>query len=381
MGSPVAAEAGRDTAVAAVDLSTGRPVIELRIDGAGPFRFAFDTGSGADLILDEGLAKELGLAPTGTTRIGDPNSPDAIEAQVVKVDRVEFGGLTLRGVETISWKRHAMAGADAPRGVVGLGLFGPRLVTLDYPRAKLMVEPGELPEPDGRTVFAASFGDGIPSIPIDVAGVSFRAHVDSGSSGFLGLPLGAADRLPLEAPPVMVGRARTASGDYSVSESRLRGTVRVGSIVIENPKVRFVDLPIGNLGSDLLRALAVTVDRKNARVRLVSSGMPLEPTERPRLGVLIPGPKNGRLPIERVVPGSPADLAGLRAGDEIVSLNGRSVAAMSAAERGMTMQARPLAIAFLRDGKPLEATIGAKEAAPPAASPEGSYQPNPRRSP
>jgi predicted aspartyl protease len=371
IGRP-AAEPGRDTAVVPIDLSTGRPSIELRIDGQGPFRFALDTGSGADLILDEALAAELGLAPTGTRRIGDPNSPEALEAKVVKIDRVEIGGLTLRGIDTIAWKRDVLVGSSAPRGVVGLGLFGPRLVTLDYPGAKLTVEPGELPEPDGRVVLAASFADGIPSISIDVAGVAFRAHVDSGSSGFLGLPLGAAEKLPLEAPPVMVGRARTASGDYAVSESRLRGAVHVGSIAIESPKLRFVDLPIGNLGSDLLRALVVTVDRKNARVRLLSSGRTLEASERPRLGILIPGPKNGRLPVERVVPGSPAEIAGLRAGDEIVSLNGHEVATMSAPELGIAMQARPLAIAFVRDGEPHEVTVGAKAPTPPSEPSPGA---------
>jgi predicted aspartyl protease len=350
--------------VVPMDVSAARPSIELRINGKGPFRLLFDTGSGADLILDQELANDLGLETTGTRRIGDPNSPEAIEARVVTVDRVELGGFGVSAIQAISWKRDNLGGNDAPRGVVGLGLFGDRLVTLDYPRAKLTVEAGDLPEPNGGTVVAASFEDGIPSLLVDVAGVPFRAHLDSGSSGFVGLPLAAAEKLPLAAAPVQVGRARTASGDYAVSEARLQGDLRVGSIVLQNPNLRFVDLPIGNLGSDLLREVVVTVDRKNARVRLVPSGKPLEPTARPRLGIMTHGPKDGRIPVENVAAGSPADAAGVRAGDEIVRLNGRAVAEMSAPEVGVIMQSRPLTIGLVRDGKPIEVTVGVKAAAP-----------------
>lgn len=343
-----------------MELSVGRPSIEMKLNGKGPYKFLFDTGSGAELVLDQSLATELALTPTGTQRIGDPNSPEAIEAQVVNVASVAVADLSLTDVKGICWKREAMGISDFPRGVVGLGLFRDRVVTLDYPAKKMIVEAGALPEPDGRTVLKATFDDGIPSIPIDVAGTAFRAHLDSGSTGFLGLPAASAKTLPLEAAPVQVGRARTASGDYSVLEARLKGAVTIGGLGLDNPKLRFVDLPNANLGSDLLRTLVVSVDRKNERVRLVSSGKPLEPSDRPRLGVLTHGLKDGRLPVENVAPGSPAQAAGVRPGDEIVRLNGHTVADMSTAQLGEAMLSRPLVIALIRDGEPVEIKIEAK---------------------
>jgi hypothetical protein len=45
-------------------------------------------------------------------------------------------------------------------------------------------------------------------------------------------------------------------------------------------------------------------------------------------------------------------------------LNGRAVAEMSAPEVGVTMQSRPLTIGLVRDGKPIEVTIGGKAAVP-----------------
>jgi predicted aspartyl protease len=364
IAAPPAAEPAPKPVVLPLSVSLGHPSIEVRIDGKGPYRLLFDTGSGADLIIDQELAAEVGLATTGTRRLGDPNSPEAIEAQVVKIGRVELGGLTLRDVEAISWKRDVLDMVDSPRGVVGLGLFGSRLVTLDSGQGQLIVEPGELAEPDGRTILKASFEDGIPSVGIDVAGVKFRAHLDSGSTAFLGLPAGAVDTLPLAAAPVKVGRARTASGDYSVTEASLKGAARIGDIVIDKPKVRFVNLPQANIGFDLLRSLVVTVDRKNERVRLVASGRPIEPSERPRLGILLPGPKDGRLPISQVAAGSPAEAAGLRAGDEIVRLNGRTAVDLTPFELSQVLQSRPLAITLLRGGASVDVTVGAKMATP-----------------
>jgi predicted aspartyl protease len=341
-----------------LEFETGRPAIDLTINGKGPYRLLFDTGSGAGLILDKAIADELGLKSTGKRRIGDPNSPDAIEADTMKVGRVTLGDLTLKHVEAISWNREAL-GSGAARGVVGLSLFGPRVVTLDYPGHKFIVEAGALPEADGRTVLSATFDDGIPSVPIDVAGTGYRAHLDSGSTGFIGMPLASAEKVPLDGPLTKVGRARTASGDYSVSEAKLSGYLRVGDIMLEAPKLRFVDLPSANLGSDFLRTMVVSVDSKNGRVKLVGSGQALEPSARPpRFGIMSHGLKDGRFPVEDVAAGSPAEAAGLKAGDEIVSLNDQAVADMNPFQLSQALLARPLAIALLRDGEPFRLTVG-----------------------
>jgi hypothetical protein len=345
-----------------MELISGRPSILLRLDGQGPYRFLFDTGSGAGLILDQGLANELALEPTGTRRIGDPNTPEAIEAQVETVGRVEVGGLSIPKVEAISWKRDVLGGADAPRGVVGLGLFAPRAVTLDYPGGKLTVESTPLPEADGRTVLVATFDDGIPSIPIDVGGKPFRAHVDSGSTGFIGLPIDVAPALALEGLPVRVGRARSATGDYMVSEARLSGTLRVGSLALDKPTLRFSGLPQANLGSDFFRTMSVTVDSANRRVRLIAAGPPLGPSERPRFGIVSHGMKEGRFPVEDVAPGSAAEAAGLKAGDEIVRLNDRAVSEMSPFQLSQALLERPLVIALMREGAPKEIRIDPRPA-------------------
>jgi C-terminal processing protease CtpA/Prc len=92
-------------------------------------------------------------------------------------------------------------------------------------------------------------------------------------------------------------------------------------------------------------------------VRLATTGEPLEPSDRPRFGIMIQGSKDGRLPIDSVAPGSPAEAAGLRAGDQIARLNGRTVAEMSRYEISLALQARPLAISLVRDGEAIDVTV------------------------
>src|ERR1700716_1122897 len=54
-----------------LDLQSGMPVVEVLIDGKGPYRFALDTGVKYSLIVDRNLAKQLALRHRGSERIVD----------------------------------------------------------------------------------------------------------------------------------------------------------------------------------------------------------------------------------------------------------------------------------------------------------------------
>ena len=74
--------------------------------------------------------------------------------------------------------------------------------------------------------------------------------------------------------------------------------------------------------------------------------------------------ENGRMVVNRVVPGSPAESAGLRKGDALLAFNGtpfgeKSEAAKKAAQKAMVPGAT-VTYTVLRDGKerPVEVTLG-----------------------
>jgi hypothetical protein len=109
--------------------------------------------------------------------------------------------------------------------------------------------------------------------PIRVAGHEYLIHVDTGSPAGVMLPLRYVSELPLEAPPVRVGTARTVAGEFDMFTATVTGDVQIGQFPIADKVLRFSDLRpgaepgIGNMGSQLLKAFRLTVDAANRRLR------------------------------------------------------------------------------------------------------------------
>lgn len=361
---PAALAADANASDVPMEMKWQKPAIPLKINGTGPYMFLLDSGAGPSLIVDQDLAQELKLPKQGTDRVGDPSNPHAVAVDKVMVDTVQVGDLVYEGVESLSWDRPLYSGPDRPRGVVGLGLFGGMLVTFDYPAGRVRFLRGDLPEPDGKEVFACRMVHNVPTIDLDVAGKKFEAHLDTGSTGFISLPMDAAKTLPLASEPVEVARASTVNRQYSVYAAPLKGTVQVANVKLENPTLQFMEGSRPNVGTDFLRNMAVTIDRKNQRLRFVSDGRPVAPAQRPRIGLLTMGVQDGQIPVQGVVPGSLAEKAGINAGDVIVKINGLPVAPMKAGDVAMAMRATPLRFTVLRDGGEVDVDIPLETASP-----------------
>lgn len=260
--------AAGDTANVPLDLSMGQPVIDVFLNGHGPYRMFLDTGAGTT-VLDQSLARELGLAKRGETRLGDPADPRAIAADVVTIDTLRIGTAVFTGVPAASWDRSALRpGVDRPRGVVGLPVFRALLETIDFPAATLRLARGHLGDPGGAILRYRSMG-GVPLIPIDVAGTAMEAHLDTGSPGFLSIPEKDSSLVHFTGPLREVGRGRTVNSVVTFRGAPLDGAVRVGGASFDHPLVVLNDkLPQANLGSRALRDCVVTLDAANQRVRI-----------------------------------------------------------------------------------------------------------------
>jgi hypothetical protein len=103
---------------------------------------------------------------------------------------------------------------------------------------------------------------------VEVAGRRFEGHIDTGSNRGLTLPLALAAELPLEAPPRPAGQARVGGSgqELQVYSARIRGTVLVGPVALENPEVAFIEeLPRINVGMAVLRSLTIVLDPAERR--------------------------------------------------------------------------------------------------------------------
>jgi hypothetical protein len=240
------------------------PVIEATINGKGPFRFGFDTGFGGMVEVNPKIAAQLDMPVVGEAMTGDPSGRAPQRIPVHRAESVDIGPLHFGGVSVAENGRTVLGDVD---GMIGLRLFQSLLVTFDYPKGHIRIGGGKLPEADSLPY---AIDHGIPAIEVSVNGKSTRVHLDSGSPAQVTLPLSEAKSLTLAEEPRVVGHARTADGEFDVYAAPLKGEVRVGSVVVENPRLDFVDVfPVGNVGYRFFKDLVITFDPAAKRVRFV----------------------------------------------------------------------------------------------------------------
>jgi hypothetical protein len=80
----------------------GMPVIEVQVNGQGPFLFGIDTGAQGSARIDSALVEKLGLKPSGEVRAGDPSMRNAQTVTTVKLDSLIVGGRRFSEVTAVS---------------------------------------------------------------------------------------------------------------------------------------------------------------------------------------------------------------------------------------------------------------------------------------
>lgn len=239
------------------------PVIEVFVNGKGPFRFGVETGAGFT-ALSPGFAAAQGLP-----RIGGPD-----DAPLFRIDSVTMPGAAF----------HTLGATELPRGptgvdgILGLPFFETLLLTIDYPRREVRLERGALPAANGKDILPLTRAGPFWALPVEVAGLRSRAVLDTRSMGSLGVAPATADSLRFVAPPVVVGMARGAGfGPTEVKAGQLDGDITIGHYRITRPTIGVRALPSwfpqeATLGARVLRHFAVTLDQANARLRLTRDG-------------------------------------------------------------------------------------------------------------
>jgi hypothetical protein len=345
----------------------GRPVVEVSINGAPGRTFILDTGA-SYTVLDVGLSEELQLPVTRTMMVKSPLGANEIESDVVSVSTLTVAGLTFENQEVTTFELLGfMEMEDAPVGVLSYRIFDGYRLVFDFPGEELRLYKGGLPEPDGKSVFA--FDETIPEIPIRIAGRDWPFHLDTGAPGGFTFPLAAAADLPLQSPPTVMGRAKTVNAEFEIFGSTLNGTLALGDVDFENPRVAFIEgAPYGNLGNAILSQFVLTMDSRNNRLMLEKQPGATAAAPGPqkmrrivapgggkkRYGIRLAAFEESPMPVAGVEPESPAEAAGLGSGDLITKINGRPIESMNRDERIAALRGSPLAVTLQRGEKVVE---------------------------
>jgi len=234
------------------------PVVEVKIGGKGPYKFAIDTGAQGHGRISAALAEELGLPKVG--EFGTPAPGGTVATRpVYGASEISVGGVSFKNVDLVALSTVRGPGVEWD-GILGNGLLELLPLTLDYGNARARFGGPGLAE--GLPI---RFDSGIPVLPLEIAGQKLAVHFDSGNgAGGLFLDEAAAKALPLAGEPVERGRGRTSFGDFAIMEAPLTITATIGGTPLTLNSVGWPSPRAGgNLGSRAMAGLSVTIDAKS----------------------------------------------------------------------------------------------------------------------
>ena len=257
-----------------LDLSGPRPIAMLAIGDGAAVPVIFDTGASGN-VLDVEFARASGLEDLGGALVRTPAGPP-MQGFRTRLPGARLGGVAIDDVQAVAVPMPALGHLQV-RGVFGPGTFAGRLVHLDLSRGELRItarDQGNIPAGTAHPYSGEAGHPGLPGVPVEIGGRTFAGHIDTGQPGTLMFPTEMAAELPLDGPMRPAERsARFADGvARNLYDARIRGTVRIGPLVFENPEVKFMDgLRRVNVGVQALRGATVVLDPAERRSWLVAT--------------------------------------------------------------------------------------------------------------
>lgn len=335
-------------AIIPFELNTNHIHIKVSINDI-PANFILDTGAAMSVIAME-KAKAMGLNIEGTVGIGGAGSEGGTNGSFVQNARLKIAGLpdfTTNVQIALPLIKIAQSEARHVDGILGFEFFRRYVVQIDYPARQLKVFDPETYQYSGSgAVLPLTFKHNHPHINIQIQAengepIDCDTVVDTGarSSLIFARPFVEEHNL-LKHTPQKFASSAVGAGLNGISKGilgRLK-TVRLGSIVIEHPVTTFsqdtqgvfatTSILQGNIGGEILRRFRVTFDYKRKQMMLELTAEMKAPYEFDMTGLFLrsDGVDFKTIKIERVQENAPAGEAGIREGDELVSINGKPIA-------------------------------------------------------
>ena len=182
-----AAAQNSSVAIAPMKFRGLMPVIEVKLNGQGPFAFTIDTGAGMQADIDTSVAAQLKLQTNGRVLNGDPSGENDREVDTARIDTIAFAGAEFRNVTAVVRPQRITKDYPDVDGILGFALFSDYLLTLDYRSMQVRLARGALPAANGADVLSFEIENRIPVIEVAIGKLRVRAHIDSGNfvAGFI----------------------------------------------------------------------------------------------------------------------------------------------------------------------------------------------------
>lgn len=316
--------------------------VTVRLDGKEPLRMVFDTG-GMNVVVP-GVAKRLGLEGQGALQgrgVGEKTEDMAL----TKVGELRLGDVVLRDQTFFLFPLAGVSEVEGVQvdGIIGYEVFKRFVVRIDYVKKLLTFT---LPEAfDGKgagTAVAFTFDEQTPQVDGEIDGIPGKFTIDTGSRNSLDLTTPFVEAHGLKARYAPKVEAMTGFGvgggvRSAVTRAKL---LKLGSVEVPAPVTAFTlnrkgsltdRYVAGNVGGGVLRRFTVTFDYSRQTIWLAPNEAFAAPDNYDRAGLWINRAEDG-FEVEDVVAHGPAAEAGVRVGDTILAIDGKSPADLSLAE-------------------------------------------------
>lgn len=308
------------------------------LNGKGPFRLFLDTG-GAN-VLSPSAAKALGLDAKGSIKGGGVGEKEEAFA-LAQVDRVQIGGAWMGAQSFLVVP--SLEGISEPmgvqiHGVVGYELFRRFVARIDQAPAKLTLWlPDRFTYQGPGVAVPFTFTEHQPQVEGELDGIPGRFDLDTGSGGTLDVyaPFAREHKLKEKAGRTIRTASGGAGGEVWGDTYRAR-ELKLGGVAMREPLVTLADVKsggfakegaAGNVGHGFLRRFDLVLDYPRKTIIFEKNAQWGEPDRFSATGTRMDPSMSGL--IKAVYPGSAAEAAGLKAGETILSIDGRPFTALS----------------------------------------------------
>jgi hypothetical protein len=322
------------------ELNGNEIFLQLRVNGSKLLWFGLDTGAYSSVVnatMAQSLGLKLGAGGVATGAGGQVQStsvPDVtFDINGALLKDLNINAMSLTPIENSMGRRMD--------GILGSEFFRRFVVEIDFEKMLISVyEPAGFNYRGGGEMLALSFYDNHPYVRarVELPGleaVEGEFVVDAGSNfPLILLPSFIEEnRLRPSLPPTLKTFGRGVGGEIAMPVGRA-GRLQIGGITIERPVTAFPQSgtfgragKAGNIGSAVLRHFKVTFDYSRSRMILEPNGRFAEAYEYDMSGLqlITEGPAFNVFHVNRVLPNSPAEEAGIKQGDEIISFDGHHV--------------------------------------------------------
>ncbi len=355
-------------------------VISAKVDNyPDTLNFILDTGVTSVFITDPALAEKLGLEYVRKVNISGAGQDSVLTANVSVDHDLKIGNITGHRQNLVVLSEDILQLSEylgiPIHGIFGHDFFSAFVVTIDWSHLQIVTT-----KPN-RFVYKKKYGDKYPIVVTQSKPYTDAISVTSDEQNDIPLRLvidtSAGHALLLNSDkavykmPEKVIRAnlgRGLNGEIYGNIGRIP-MMKLGEIEIENVIASFPDSisfsmkfpPTdanrqGSIGCEFLRRFKMTLNYEDGYMALKPIKNRLnEAFEHDMSGVDVraKGTDFRSFVIEDIVPDSPADLAGLKSGDEIIFLNNKSVKDLSITEIFKTLsrkEGKNIEIFYRRNG-------------------------------